>query len=210
MKWSSKDNFGVDLLSKKGELIVRLRRFFLGNSAATPGAVILRRRRQLYALRPQVSLLRPIQTRLAVRRETVASLRIKLLTPPSASSIPGSELGSWEWGSLSPNGNMILGQWRRQVSECSDDVAYFIPVQDGNPSPVTGLAPASDAPKSIALGWTRNGRAMVFIPRYACADEFDRPGIYTFAAPGVGSRIVHEHGIYGVRMWGPSSARSQP
>jgi hypothetical protein len=209
IQWSSQDNFGVDLLSKKGELVVRLHRFFLDNALSEPGAVILRRRKQAYALWPRLSRLKRIQSHIALRREKAFGLRVTLPILPSA-RFPGSETGSWEWSSLAPNGNMILGQWRRQVSECSDQVSYFIPIEGEDASPVTGVASAQDAPKSIALGWTRNGRAMVYIPRYACGDEFDRPGIYAFAAPGIGSLIVPEHGIYGVRMWGPSSAPSPP
>ena len=49
---------------------------------------------------------------------------------------------------------------------------------------MTGGRIGGGAPESFALGWTRDGRALVELPKGECAGGTAPPGVYAFAADG--------------------------
>jgi hypothetical protein len=62
--------------------------------------------------------------------------------------------------------------------------AFFAPVGGGRSVPVTGEADWTKAPESAALGWTRDGRALVHLQGGACGTGVPRPGVYAFDPRG--------------------------
>ena len=101
--------------------------------------------------------------------------------------------GYWRSAELSPDRRSLLLQWS---GECEIPTAYLARADGG------GLRPA--APESVALGWTRSGRAVVDLPRGGCAGSARRPGIYL-----VGPRSRRASYVYGGhgRLWGSAFAR---
>jgi hypothetical protein len=94
--------------------------------------------------------------------------------PPSPEGV-----GNWSWAAASPDGRTILAQWRR---ECEVPEAYFIPADGGRPRSVTDGF--KHPPNSIALGWSTDGRAIVFMPADpACGHDLD-PGLYLITPSG--------------------------
>ena len=70
----------------------------------------------------------------------------------------GAKVGHWAKAYLSPDGKTFLAQWS---AECEIPTAFFVPVRGGAPKAVTGEAKWSDAPPSVADGWSEDGRAIV-------------------------------------------------
>jgi hypothetical protein len=94
----------------------------------------------------------------------------------TATSTPAGLAGYWYWGALSPDGTMFLTHW---VRECEEATAFFVPAAGGKPVPVTGESDWAQSPDSLALGWTTDGRAIVFIyGTAACGKGFSHPGLY--------------------------------
>jgi hypothetical protein len=101
--------------------------------------------------------------------------------------------GYWRSVELSPDRKTLLLQWS---GECESQTAYLARA-DGS-----GLR--SVATESVALGWTRSGRAVVDLPRGACAGAARRPGIYLLDPRA--RRAVFVYGGHG-RLWGSAFAR---
>lgn len=80
-------------------------------------------------------------------------------------------------------------------------MAYWIDEQ-GTEQLVTGESDISMAPKSLALGWTANGRAVVFLPEGFCASGAESPGIYLYSSPGVGRLVYQARDGFIVDSWG--------
>jgi len=100
--------------------------------------------------------------------------------------------GHWSWAAISPDGSTLLAQW---TAECEVPIAFFIFLPAGTPLPVTGETAWARRPSSEALGWTTEGRALVFLPHGpGCGSGPDRAGVYAYGAPGAGKRIVATHG----------------
>ena len=85
--------------------------------------------------------------------------------------------GHWRNAFTSPDGRRLLLTWS---AECEVPTAFFAPASGGRPIPVTGEANWTKAPESVALGWTRDGRALVYLGRGLCATGARRPGVYAF------------------------------
>jgi hypothetical protein len=98
---------------------------------------------------------------------------------------PISQNGWWRWAAAAPDGGTILGQWTSYASalhaqvtrSCSVPQSALIPADGGQPQPVTtGFA--------VPLGWTTDGRAIVFRPAGSdCASGAD-PGVYLVTPNG--------------------------
>jgi hypothetical protein len=101
--------------------------------------------------------------------------------------------GYWRSVELSPDRKTLLLQWS---GECESQTAYLARA-DGS-----GLRPV--AAESVALGWTRTGRAVLDLPRGACAGNTRRPGIYLVDPQSRRASFVYAgHG----RLWGSAFAR---
>jgi hypothetical protein len=99
--------------------------------------------------------------------------RTLIRTPPL---LPGVDqvIGGWRSAKLSPDGITVLAQWS---GECEVPIAYVIP-SGGKP---TRAIPAVE---SLALGWSRDGRAVVLLEEGACAEGDPRPGVYLITDDG--------------------------
>ena len=101
--------------------------------------------------------------------------------------------GYWRSVELSPDRRTLLLQWS---GECESQIAYL--------ARANGSGLRAVAVESVALGWTSSGRAVVDLPRGACAGSARRPGIYLLDP---GSRrvsfVYRGHG----RLWGSAFAR---
>jgi hypothetical protein len=86
----------------------------------------------------------------------------------------GPLVGHWRWAAVSPDGSTLLAQWS---AECEVPIAFFVSAAGGLPRAVTGERDWTTAPSSVALGWTTDGRAIVFLPAQSCGQTFD-PGVY--------------------------------
>jgi hypothetical protein len=110
--------------------------------------------------------------------------------PPVAtpSATDAGNVGHWAWAALSPDQSMLIAQWS---AECEVPVAFFVPLESGSPSVVTGESDWADSPESVALGWTTDGRAIVFLPKGpACGAGVKEAGVYLYDDEGVGERVV--------------------
>ena len=96
-----------------------------------------------------------------------------------------------------------MGQWS---GECEVPTAFFIEEDEGEVVPVTGEAAPAHTPESFALGWTKRGQAVVFLPNGACGIGADRPGIYLFREPGEGRLLVETPKGSSARTWGNTIA----
>ena len=97
---------------------------------------------------------------------------------------PIAETGSWwSWAAAAPDGETILAQWTsnagtRAESHCGVPQSALIAAGGGQPQPLT-------TGRAVPLGWTTDGRAIVFRPAGAgsgCANGAD-PGVY-LVTPG--------------------------
>lgn len=105
----------------------------------------------------------------------------------------GRRGGYWRSVQLSPDRKTLLLQW---IGECEIPTAYVARANG------RGLRPI--ASESVALGWTRSGRAVLDLPGGACAGSARRPGIYLFEPRTRRASFVYRgHG----RLWGSAYAR---
>jgi hypothetical protein len=101
--------------------------------------------------------------------------------------------GYWRSVELSPDRKTLLLQWS---GECESQTAYLARA-DGS-----GLRPVGT--ESLALGWTRGGRAVLDLPRGACGATFRRPGIYLLDPRSRRASFVYSGRG---RLWGSAFAR---
>jgi hypothetical protein len=94
---------------------------------------------------------------------------------------PASTHGLWVGAFASPDGKRLLLQWS---DECETPFALVAPAAGGRARLVAGGKIGSGAPESYALGWTRDGRALIELPQGACGGGTAPPGVYAFAADG--------------------------
>ena len=87
--------------------------------------------------------------------------------------MPG--VGHWDWAAGSPDGKTILALWR---FECEVPAAFLIRATGGRPRSIFGDA------ESVALGWTTDGRAIVFLPSQPACGSEGRPGTYLVSPDG--------------------------
>jgi hypothetical protein len=80
-------------------------------------------------------------------------------------------IGHWRSAVPSPDGRTLLLQWS---AECEIPVAYFANVDGSHLRPVA----ASSTVESGAVGWARDGRAVIAFPTSACARGRAQAGTY--------------------------------
>jgi hypothetical protein len=95
---------------------------------------------------------------------------------------PIAETGWWSWAAAAPDGGTILAQWTsysgaRLTSNCSVPQSALIPADGGQPHSVT-TGPA------VPLGWTTDGRAIVFRPAASGCGSGADPGVYLVTPDG--------------------------
>jgi hypothetical protein len=100
---------------------------------------------------------------------------------------PASPHGVWTGAFASPDGKRLLLQWS---DECETPFALIAPADGARARLLTGGRIRSGAPESYALGWTRDGRALVELPAGACSRGTAPSGVYAFAAEGSGRLIA--------------------
>jgi hypothetical protein len=103
-------------------------------------------------------------------------------------------VGHWAGVSLSPDGRTLLAQWS---AECETPQVFLVTRRTGS---IRRLGGAAD--ESIALGWTSDGRALVYFSTGVCGGtHHGGPGIY--AVDGRRLRLLFETtGRAAVAMWG--------
>jgi hypothetical protein len=95
--------------------------------------------------------------------------------------------GQWRNAFTSPDRRRLLLTWS---AECEVPTAVVAPMSGARARAVTGEADWAKAPESVALGWTRDGRALVHLTGGACGSGASRPGVYAFDANGGRTRIT--------------------
>jgi hypothetical protein len=83
--------------------------------------------------------------------------------------------GLWRDVFVSPDGKTLLAQWS---GECESPNAFFIPARGGTPRDVSGNQNWTRAPESGAVGWAKDGRALIRLFGPACGTGAHRPGLY--------------------------------
>jgi hypothetical protein len=97
-------------------------------------------------------------------------------------------IGWWEWAAASPDGRTILAQWS---GECEIPLAFLVAIADGRPASVTGKYSRDDLPpNSTALGWSDDGRAIVFLPADPACGGGDESGVFLIDLDGNRTRIA--------------------
>jgi hypothetical protein len=99
----------------------------------------------------------------------------KLAGPPDRSIVDGTPHGHWAAAWLSPDGKTLLAQWS---GECEVPIAFFVEADTGEMQAVTGERVWTEAPESIALGWSPDGRARVRLTKGYCGGAKHPPGVY--------------------------------
>jgi hypothetical protein len=198
---------GVRFVDLTGRVVARLPGWDLASTWTMPGPVVLRSRPHVFfVLHAEAHTVVPIGDAPDAARvghqfeDGFGPDEDPGLPYPRGSRVeghPGQRDGFWAYALPSPDGSRLLAQWS---GECEVPNAFFI---DGNRVvTVDGydhLGPASD---SWALGWTRDGRAVVTLAGGACSSRFPRPGVYLLDGPGEGELLIP--GTHAARMWNPA------
>jgi hypothetical protein len=92
--------------------------------------------------------------------------------------------GHWESAFLSPDGSQLLLTWS---DECEMPSAHLAPAAGGDPRSVNG-GNTIGGPEAVAVGWTRDGRALAYFLPGGCGDGLHVPGVY--AVDGTGNRVL--------------------
>jgi hypothetical protein len=104
----------------------------------------------------------------------------RLKVPHPLGAKPGRPAaGHWDWAAVSPDGKWLLAQW---TAECEVPVAFLVPARGGDAVPVA--RDRYGASTSKALGWTRDGRAIIELPGLSCGSTSQRPGTYVLRPGG--------------------------
>jgi hypothetical protein len=106
---------------------------------------------------------------------------------PTPTATDAGKVGHWIWAAVSPDEKSLLAQWS---GECEVPLAFLVDLANGTPTPVTGESDWAGSPMSVALGWTTDGRAVVFLPRGgSCGDGASPPGVYLYSQAGEGDLL---------------------
>lgn len=116
--------------------------------------------------------------------------------PATAAARDAGRVGHWARGFRSPDGRTVLLQWS---AECEVPIAFFL--RAGRLQAVSGERDWTKAPDSVALGWLRDGRAAVQLPRLGCGGSGGRAGIYA-VDPATLRRTLIVRGSGSAVMWG--------
>jgi hypothetical protein len=186
---------GVTFVDLEGTTVAILRGFQVAGNPGSPG-VWLQQRRNYFLLDVDQGALVPVsagEARVVIYDE---GKEPQLVPPPTQGGQNGEPLGHWRYAYGSPSG-VTLAQWS---GECEVPTAYWID-ESGTARIVTGERSVSHAPESLALGWSPDQRAVLFLPQGACGGSGSPPGIYLYSAPGVGRLIFETEPASSADMW---------
>jgi hypothetical protein len=118
-----------------------------------------------------------------------------IVRAPVKSPAPNSPpVGHWAGVRVSPDGGTLLAQWS---AECETRQVFLVSRRTGS---VWRLGGAAD--ESIALGWTRDGRALVHFPAGVCGGTYHGgPGVYAVDGRRL-HRLFETTRRATVAMWG--------
>jgi hypothetical protein len=128
--------------------------------------------------------------------ERVRGRRRLIVGPPVRRGADGRIHGHWVYVKVSPTTDRLLAQWS---GECEVPTAFLV---EGRTVRPFGAGTYAGAPESGALGWLRDGRAVVHFPVGACGGSFRRPGSYVVARSGKPRLVVATGRFASVAMWG--------
>jgi hypothetical protein len=181
---------GSTLLDTDGNVLATLPRFHLAGNPGAPG-VWFESGLQYYALDPAAGRLDEVS------RSTARSHMYDEGSEPDLAPPRGTTVGHWRYQLFPSVGTASLAQWS---GECETPTAYWIDA-DGSEHIVTGERDLSAAPESVAIGWTPDGQALVFLPHGACGGSASQPGVYRYPAPGVGELVYPTGNDADAEMW---------
>jgi hypothetical protein len=104
--------------------------------------------------------------------------------PPITADV-GIVVGHWRYVVQSPTGQTRLAQWS---GECELPLALFVDEDHEVRSPFGG--PWTEAPVSFALGWTDDGRALVYVQDQPACGAGGRRGVHLVAPDGEATLLV--------------------
>jgi hypothetical protein len=128
--------------------------------------------------------------------ERVNGRRRRIIGPPVRRGPDGRIHGHWVHVKVSPTSRWLLAQWS---GECEVPTAFL--VEDGKVR-TFGADTYAGAPESGALGWLRDGRAVVHFPVGACGGSFRTPGTYVISRSGKPRLVLATKRLAEVAMWG--------
>jgi hypothetical protein len=105
-------------------------------------------------------------------------LQLTIGYPPLPRAPNGQPNGHWRYAIPSPDGHYLAAQWS---GECEKPTAFFIRREtDAGDTfrTVTGDSQADDAPESIVVGWTPDGKMITELPFGSCGKGVANPGIH--------------------------------
>jgi hypothetical protein len=185
----------VTFVDLEGATVATLRGFQVAGNPGSPG-VWLQQGRNFFLLDVDQGALVPVsaaEARIVIYDE---GKEPQLAPPPTQGGQNGEPLGHWRYAHGSPSG-VTLAQWS---GECEVPTAYWID-ESGTARIVTGERSVTHAPESLALGWSPDQRAVLFLPQGACGSSGNPPGIYLYSAPGVGKLIFETEPASSADMW---------
>jgi hypothetical protein len=184
------DGDGAALLDTDGNLLASLPGYHLTGNPGAPG-VWLESGARPFMLDPAAGVLVP------VARETAAASMYDEGPEPDLASPANATVGHWRFQLFPSVGTASLAQWS---GECEAPTAYWVDA-DGSERIITGERSLAHAPESVALGWTPDGAALVFLPAGSCASRTEQPGVYRYTAPGEGELVYATRHDASAEMW---------
>lgn len=185
-----------------GAPIAHLDGFSIDNPTAEPYHLVLEHDGTYYLLEEFERRLRPLASKRAADRLSGHDQHGLHLPLPTSGGRPMA--GHWRYETVDPHyGERVMAQWS---GECEVPTAFFVDLDEGDATPVTGEADPAGAPESFALGWTIRGQAVVFLPEGACGAGANPPGVYLYRKPGEGRLVVGTPPPSFARMWGTTIA----
>jgi hypothetical protein len=128
--------------------------------------------------------------------ERLGGHRRLIVGPPVRRGPDGRIHGHWVYVKVSPNPHRLLAQWS---GEC--EVPHAFLVEGGKVRPF-GAGTYAGAPESGALGWLRDGSAVVHFPVGACGGTLRTPGTYVIPRSGKPRLVLATRRLAAVAMWG--------
>jgi hypothetical protein len=101
---------------------------------------------------------------------------------------PGAHGLGFESVMPSPDGRTLLASWS---GECESPRAVFVPTGGGRPWTADGKSSPAGSVESVPLGWTADGRAVVYFEFGACGIGAHTPGIYSMTPRGKRATLIY-------------------
>jgi len=192
----------VVLYDTHGKVVETLSGFEIYSRTDVPGTLVLQRGETYFELVQFERVLRPLPSRARADRLQPPEPPSPHLPRPMFRGRPA--LGHWRYSLNDPRSyDRVLAQWS---GECEAPAAFFVDKDEREVEPVTGEKSLVGLPESIALGWTKHGQAVVYLPEGVCGGTHRPPGVFLFRDPGDGRLLVRTPHRTGVRMWGTAIA----